>query len=168
MDDITTKHGAHEPVDPDENPSTAYERTDTDTYTVSKWAIALSIGIVIAAFSMWGLFEWFQNHTEVKEEPVSAAVLSERPKMPPRPNLQFHPKVELREFKQAEDEWLHGYGWLDTEKGIVNIPIEQAIDAVVKKGLPSKPAKDAGIDDQGYRLLPEKSSSGRTLEKIAQ
>jgi hypothetical protein len=56
---------------------------------------------------------------------------------------------------------------VDPNKGIVRIPIAQAIDIVAQKGLPSKPSP-AGMDNEGYRTIPEKSSSGRTLEKISQ
>ena len=62
---------------------------------------------------------------------------------------------------------LHSYGWVDSAKGIVRIPIDQAIDIVSQKGLPSKPSP-AGMENDGYRTIPEDSSSGRTLEKIAQ
>ena len=69
-------------------------------------------------------------------------------------------------FKR-EDAILNGYGWVDPNKGIVRIPIAQAIDIVAQKGLPSKPSP-AGMENDGYRTIPEDSSSGRTLEKIAQ
>ncbi len=79
------------------------------------------------------------------------------------------PKRDLKDFRAVEDHHLNNVGWIDPAKGIVHIPISDAIDAVAKQGLPSKPiAASEGLDDQGYRLLPEKSSSGRTVEKIAQ
>lgn len=170
MDDITTRHNPHEPLDPDENPRVAFEPGDADVVVVSKWAVGLAIGIVVAAFAMWALFNWFEHETaETQQPPLPKAMIEARPKTPPAPNLQAFPKVELRDFKKAEDEWLHSYGWLDKSKGIVNIPIEDAIDAVAKQPPPSKPVTgDPGLDEDGRRLLPEKSSSGRTFEKIAQ
>lgn len=59
-------------------------------------------------------------------------------------------------------------GW-DASKTAARIPIEDAIDIVARKGFPSKPFKGGeGVDEEGFRLLPENSSSGRTYEKIAQ
>ena len=52
-------------------------------------------------------------------------------------------------------------------KGIVRIPISQAIDMVAAKGLPTKVSAQ-GSDNGGYRTLPSDASSGRTLEKISQ
>jgi hypothetical protein len=168
MDDIT-KHDPHDPIDPGENPRVAYEHGDADVFTVSKYAIALVFGVLIAATAMWGLFAWFQSHQEVEESPVSKSVLEERPKLPPTPRLQMFPKKDLKDFHAAEKHHLENFGWVDAGKGIVHIPIDQAIDAVAKKGLPSKPMTGTeGLDAEGFRLLPEKSSSGRTYEKIAQ
>ncbi|MCU1258072.1 MAG: hypothetical protein JWO80_957 [Bryobacterales bacterium] len=168
MDDIT-KHDPHEPLDPDENPRVAYEHGDADVFTVSKYGIALAFGVIFAAGAMWGLFEWFQHNQMVEESPVSPSVMKERPKLPPTPRLQMFPKRDLKDFRAAEAHHLENFGWIDPNKGIVHIPIEQAIDAVAKQGLPSKPLQPTeGLDAEGYRLLPEKSSSGRTVEKVAQ
>ncbi len=156
-------------MDPEENPRVAYEHGDADVFTVSKYGIALVFGVIFAASAMWGLFVWFQHNQNVEESPVSKAVIAERPTLPPTPRLQMFPKRDLKDYRAAEDHHLNNYGWVDQAKGIVHIPIDQAIDAVAKQGLPSKPlAGTEGLDAEGYRLLPEKSSSGRTVEKIAQ
>ena len=55
------------------------------------------------------------------------------------------------------DAILDSYGWVDPDKGIVRIPIDQAIDIVAQKGLPSKPSP-TGLDNDGYRMIPEDSS----------
>jgi hypothetical protein len=49
----------------------------------------------------------------------------------------------------------------------VRIPVEEAMDLLAKRGVPYK-ASPAGSDNDGYRMIPEDSSSGRTLEKISQ
>ena len=42
MDDTPIKHGH----DPDENPAVSYERSDLDTFAVTKFGIGLAIGTV--------------------------------------------------------------------------------------------------------------------------
>ena len=38
---------------------------------------------------------------------------------------------------QAQQEaTLHSYGWVDRQAGVVHIPIDQAIDLVLQRGLP--------------------------------
>ena len=168
MDDITTKH--QPPPEEDDNPRVAYEHGDADVYTVSKYAIALGFGILIAASAMWGLFRWFESRQSDEVTKLSPSVIeSRRAQLPPEPRLQVTPKVDLREFVAAEDAALISYKWLDQTHTVARIPIEDAISAVAKRGLPFKPLKGGmGLDEEGYRLLPEKSSSGRTFEKIAQ
>ena len=168
MDDITKNPP---PPEEDENPRVAYEHGDADVFTVSKYAIALGFGILIAASAMWGLFSWFESRQNEEQTKVPASVLESRKnQLPPQPRLQASPKLDLREFLQSEEEVLKSYKWLDATHTTARIPIEDAITMVAKRGLPSKPLKsgDYGLDEEGYRLLPEKSSSGRTFEKIAQ
>ena len=58
--------------------------------------------------------------------------------LPPAPRLQIAPSVDLAEYRQKESERLNSYGWVDRPAGKVHIPIEQAIDAVVRAGLPAR------------------------------
>ena len=168
MDDITTKHDHHDPLEPEENPTVAYEHGDADIFTVSKYGIALAFGILIAASAMWGLFDYFNSHVSQEDVEVPQAVLRERPTLPPSPRLQQYPKVEMRDLRENEDRQLSSYGWVDQKNQIARIPIGDAIDAVASKGLlKSRPLKrDEGLDDDGYREIPSASSSGRTQEKI--
>jgi len=170
MDDITTKHQPpHE--DPDDNPRVAYEHGDADVFTVSKYAIALAFGVVVAASAMWGLFAWFQNQQTLEVIKLPPSVIESRKSiLPPEPRLQSTPKLDLREYRQAEEEQLTQYNWSDpAAKTNARIPVEEAIGMLAKRGLPWKPLQGGeGLDSEGYRLLPEKSSSGRTFEKIAQ
>jgi hypothetical protein len=178
MDDITTKH---DPLEPEENPQVAYEHSDADIVTVSKYAIALVFGVLIAASAMWGLFDYFSAHSNEDETVVSKAVLEERDKLSPQqplrvtpklemneaPHLQATPKLYIKELHALEDEYLTSYGWVEPSQGIVRIPIQEAIAMVAKKGLPSRPVKsDDGLDQNGYREMPAVSSSGRTKERI--
>lgn len=169
MDDITTKP---EPLDPEGNPQVAYEHGDLNVVSVSKYAIALAFGVLIAASAMWGLFDYFNSTANQGEAVVSKAILAERPKLPPEPRLQPTPKLYVKELRESEETYLHSYGWInpnatDPSAGIARIPIAEAIQMIAKKGLPSRAVKaDGGLDRDGYREIPATSSSGRTKEKI--
>ncbi len=117
---------------------------------------------------MWAMFDFLFSREDAKNaNNPAASMMSERSKLPPEPRLQAEPKIELKDLRADEDTILSSYGWIDPNKGIVRIPIAQAIDIVAQKGLPSKPSP-TGLDNEGYRMIPEDSSSGRTLEKISQ
>jgi hypothetical protein len=53
--------------------------------------------------------------------------------------LQIAPTADLAEYKRKEFERLNSYGWVDRSAGKVHIPIDHAIDSVVRAGLPARP-----------------------------
>ncbi len=158
-------HGGN---DPDVNPGVSHERRDINVFQVSAFGIGLLLGCIVTVFAMWVMFDFlFHREDEKNARNPAAAMMNERPQLPPEPRLQRDPRVDLKDLRGDEDAILSSYGWIDPDKGIVRIPIDQAIDIVAQKGLPSKPSP-AGLDNEGYRMIPEDSSSGRTREKISQ
>ena len=55
----------------------------------------------------------------------------------PQPRLQTDDARDLAVMRQAEDVYLDQYFVIDKNSGKVNIPITEAMQAVVKKGLPA-------------------------------
>ena len=41
--------------------------------------------------------------------------------------------VSLDDFEAGQQAVLHGYGWVDSEKGVVHIPIERAMELTVRE-----------------------------------
>lgn len=169
MAETTNPHDPHgHGHDPDVNPDVSHETRDVNVFQISAFGIGLLLACIVTVFAMWALFNFLYHREDMKNAGnPAAAMMNERQKLPPEPRLQAEPRVELKDLKADEDAILKGYGWIDPNKGIVRIPIAQAIDIVAQKGLPSKPSP-AGTENGGYRSIPEDSSSGRTLEKIAQ
>jgi hypothetical protein len=150
------------------NPGVSHERRDVNVFQISAFGIGLLLGCIVVVFAMWAMFDFLFSREDAKNATNPAAsMMKERQMLPPEPRLQAEPKVELRDLRADENTILGSYGWVDPNKGIVRIPIDQAIDIVAQKGLPSKPSP-AALDNDGYRMIPEASSSGRTLEKISQ
>ena len=54
------------------------------------------------------------------------------------PMLQVSPPLDLQAFRTREGAKLHNYGWINRTSGIVRIPIEEAIEAVLREGLPTR------------------------------
>jgi hypothetical protein len=153
---------------PEVNPGVSHETRDINVFQVTAFGIGLLLSCIVTVFAMWVMFNFlFQREDAKNASNPAASMMKERPQLPPEPRLQAEPKVELKDLQTDEDAILSSYGWIDPDKGIVRIPIDQAIDIVAQKGLPSKPSP-AGLDNDGYRMIPEDSSSGRTLEKISQ
>lgn len=163
-DDKAHDHGHEHEV----NPGVSHERRDVNVFQISAFGIGLLLSCIVVVFAMWAMFDFLFSREDAKNaDNPAASMMNERQKLPPEPRLQAEPKIELKDLRADEDAILSSYGWVDPNKGIVRIPIDQAIDIVAQKGLPSKPSP-AGLDNDGYRTIPEDSSSGRTLEKISQ
>jgi hypothetical protein len=153
----------------DHHGAVSHERRDIDIFRISAFGIGLLLACIVTVFVMWAMFDFLQKREDAKNDnlAVSQEMLKEKNRQPPEPRLQAAPRVELHEMLSDENEILTGYGWVDPDKKIVRIPIEEAMDLVAKRGLPYK-ASPAGSANDGYRMIPEDSSSGRTLEKISQ
>lgn len=72
----------------------------------------------------------------------------------PQPRLQDDDVRDLAIMREAEDVYLNQYFVLDKNSGKVNIPIAQAMQAVVQKGLPAVQAPP------GTSLPPTAESTG--------
>jgi hypothetical protein len=163
----------------DANPEISFERRDVNVFQITAFGIGLLMATLVAVFAMWALFAFLAHRADVLDKALPGTMANERQTTPPEPHLSgvefkdgkrvdpVYPRIELKELKDDEDAILNNYGWVDPASGTVRIPIDQAIDIVAKKGLPSKPTP-AGSENDGYRTIPSVASSGRTSEKIAQ
>ena len=57
----------------------------------------------------------------------------------PQPRLGESERSQLRQFIEQEDDKLATYNWVDKDKGVVQIPIDRAMDLIVQRGLPIRP-----------------------------
>jgi hypothetical protein len=161
------QHGDHGGHGHGDNPHVSYERKDVNIVQITGFGIGLLIAFMASVVAMWGLFHYFAGREDKVNPPSPPSMMTEKPMMPPEPRLQPEPVSELKKMRDNEEILLTTYGWVDSSKGTVHIPIDQAIDIVAQKGLPSK-VSTAGGDHDGFRMIPSDASSGRTLEKISQ
>ena len=161
------------PLDPDkkskpDHGGVSWERKDVNVFEISAFGIGLLLSMILVVFGVWAGFNFLFTREDSKNlGTATESMRKERPALPPEPRLQANPRQELKELRADETTILTSYGWIDPNKGTVRIPVDLAIELVSKKGLPSKPSP-AGLDNDGYRMIPADSSSGRTLEKISQ
>jgi cysteine synthase len=123
------------------NPRIRHETTDINVWAVGKFAIALTIVTVISLGLVFGLMMYFRSREE-----SNMATTVQPTKLFPQPQLQQTPVLDLRAIRAEEDKVLDSYAWVDQPKGVVRIPIAQAIDILAKRGLPHTapaPAKEA-------------------------
>jgi hypothetical protein len=126
------------------HPAGRHEMTDASMSGLVKFGIGLFLLIVAVLVGM----RWMFNHFRATKQlgpPASPFAESQAP--PPGPKLQVHPALDLKDLLQDENAKLNSYAWVDQKAGIVRIPIDRAMDLLVKNGLPARsgpPAKPTG------------------------
>jgi hypothetical protein len=137
-------------------PSTGpgHETSDINVWAIGKFAIGLVAICVISILLLLGLFKYFQSQEETATTPKI-----EPRRIFPQPQLQQTPVLDLRAIRAEEEQFLTSYGWVDQPKGVVRIPISQAIDILAKRGLPSRP-QPGMQSDAGNVSVPTESGLG--------
>ncbi|MGH9404754.1 MAG: hypothetical protein ACRD3D_02830 [Terriglobia bacterium] len=117
---------------PADAPIHRHERTDANTRNLMWFGVGL-LGLIIFGFIVTELaFLFFTGHQKVTQP----TALFTKSQMPPAPLIQEHPGQELDQYRKQQAKTLDNYGWVDRKAGIVRIPITQAMDLLLKEGLP--------------------------------
>jgi hypothetical protein len=132
-----------------------FEETDVNVVAVGKFAIGLVLVTILAMGMIVGVFNVLKNMEGGEAKTIDPT------KVFPQPQLQKTPIPDLKAVRAGEDQVLTTYGWVDQPKGVVRIPIAQAIDLVVKKGLPVR--TDVPPSNQGVSM-PTESGLGAKMQ----
>lgn len=152
--------GHHEVL---KNPEVNYELIDTNIGAVLKIGLIFVVLAVIGPFILNFLYaimfptsKWYLGPKEtvvpVTARPSNAA--GQKKRLDTEPMLQgvkregvdkettrvsnLTPPKEMKEWRAAEMDRLSHYGWVNQEKGVVRVPIDQAMEMMLKKGYPVK------------------------------
>jgi hypothetical protein len=111
-----------------------FEETDIDVISVGKFGVGLLLVTILFMGLLVFVFNFF------RAQAGGEAVSIEPVKVFPLPRLEEKPISELKNVRAAEAQSLTSYGWVDQQKGTVRIPIAQAMEMLVQKGLPVRAA----------------------------
>ena len=136
-----------------------YETTDVHVWAAGKFALALIAIILVSLGLLIGLFKYFQSR-----ETANQARTIEPARVFPEPRLEANPVLDLKALRAEEDKLLSGYAWVDPQKGLVRIPIDQAIDLIARRGLPSRPPTENQTSASGVSV-PTESGLGIAAPK---
>ena len=136
------------------NPETHHEKTD-----VSVRALMIFIACFIAFgflthITIWMLFKGFVHVEQRRQQgpatemarPADMSIPKNQPLLQPferkggddrtLPPYRNTPVTDLADMRDAEKRALTTYGWVDQQKGIVRIPIDEAMKLTLQRGLP--------------------------------
>lgn len=148
----------HLPYDDDAivNPETHHEKSDVN---VRALLISVALFVVvgfITHFVVLFMFRYFVKEARDKTGPPLTAVsraadagVPREPRLQPFPRTDASgavvapnrntPETDMADMRANEDRVLKNYGWIDAQKGVVHIPIEQAKKLALQRGLAAKP-----------------------------
>ena len=147
-----------------------HEHTDANVWMIVQFAIWLTVSALVVHVLMWVMFRVFVSQREAASVPEFPLAVGQASRLPAGPRLQRFPANEAYEFRTGEEDRLNSYGWIDRNAGTVHIPISEAMRLTLERGLPVRtrtPASDS-TQDVPPGMVPQDSSSGRTLERRRQ
>jgi len=114
-----------------------YERSDADVRSLLKFGLSLFLILVAVLISMKWMFFYFAKSQQLGPP---ASPFENARVLPPQPRLQVAPRVDLQAYCEAQLQELNTYGWVDPHNEVVRIPVDRAMDLIVERGLPARPA----------------------------
>ena len=114
-------------------PSPGYETSDANSGKIVRALVVLAILLIGSGLVCWAMFHFFVRQQSRLESP---SPFSETRQVPSGPQLQVYPREDWQKFHQEQVDSLNAAGWENRGAGTVRIPIDQAMDLLVKKGIP--------------------------------
>jgi hypothetical protein len=110
-----------------------YETSDARagaTIRAGLYMAAAVVAVVVAVVPLYRLLA----RSETAEQPRPATVLRETPAEGSFPKLVASEPLALASFRAQEDALLDGYAWVEKDRGIVRIPIAEAVKIIGERG----------------------------------
>ena len=114
-----------------------YEVSDARVGSLLRWGAILA-AVTVGSFALMMVFVALLTRAAERREEKPPPMMATGIQVPPEPRLQVRPNDELVKIREAEEQQLHGYGWVDKATGVLRIPIDEAIDLLAKRGLPAR------------------------------
>lgn len=170
-------HGAghhHTPGELDTEDVT-HEHSDINVRAIVSSALVLASIIAVVFGLVYGVFQLLASQA-TSNDPQLSPLTAPSVQMPPstvenptfgnapQPQLLTNEYAVLSRQRQAEEQRLTGYGWMDEARGVARIPISEAKKLIVERGLPARADGAAAPTVGTHRSSRGESSSGRIVD----
>jgi hypothetical protein len=145
------------------DPRQRHESRDVNIWAISKVGVGLVITTLASAAIVWGLFAYLR--VQYNAQPPERGIDVNAMKWPSSPNLLYNvdEAKNQADYRSAEEQTLNGYSWVDQQHTQIKIPISQAIDKLLQKGLPARSQQPALA--AGDVSVPTASSLGSKMQQ---
>lgn len=108
-----------------------YERSDVSIRLVGSLAAGLATFVAVTPLLLPLMFPQSRMHITPASRPALSSVA---------PPLEVARRGALKRSRQGDAQIEHSYGWVDRDRAIVRIPVDRAVDILLRKGLPGWPS----------------------------
>jgi hypothetical protein len=136
--------------------SPGYETRDANVGAVYNFLVIMAIILVLTGLVCWGVFHYFSAH--MVDPAATDSPFANSRQLPLGPQLQVNPREDLLNFREGQEKSLHVYAWQNRTAGTVQVPIELAMELLVKKGVPVQGAPPAQPPGAAVKPSPEGSA----------
>lgn len=133
--------------------SPGYETRDANTTGVIGFLVVLGAVIVAACAICYGLFHYYSKYA--LNQPATESPFAEVRQLPLGPQLQVNPREDWLKFREEQQKSLEMLAWENQSAGTVHVPIEEAMDLLVKKGVPVEGQPGAPAPSEGKKPASE-------------
>jgi hypothetical protein len=116
-----------------EHPGRGYEDSDVSVGRLIAFAGGVVALVVLGVLGSAAVFHFFVRHQPLGPP---ASPFEDVRTVPPEPRLQTTAPLDLKDYRANQEKILEGYGWVDSQAGIVRIPVDRAMDLLLQKGFP--------------------------------
>ncbi|MEP6644651.1 MAG: hypothetical protein ABJA69_09140 [Acidobacteriaceae bacterium] len=144
-----------------------YEREDMRSKPVLIALAVLATIVLVVHLFLTGVFHvagWFYENHQPPQNPMvtetntdTRVVPPSEPMKFPEPRLEQNERMEMRDFRMAEEKTLNTYGWVDEQSGQAHMPIEKAMEMTAERGLPITPR--AGVEPSSTANMGKQASA---------
>jgi hypothetical protein len=125
-----------------EHADVSFEGQDVQPSPILKFIFWLGVTVVLSFVLSLGVYKGLKSYwiSTYDTPPPSRAV---GPEFPPEPRLQgmpghlVDPQQDMRDKVKADNKENEKLGWVDEKAGVAQIPIKDAMQMIVDKGLPA-------------------------------
>jgi hypothetical protein len=166
MNDETMKHGhsGHE---------TEFEREDLGSRGIFAFMIGLVVSGIVIYFIIVGMYQFLDKYERSQMTTASPLVtpkddmsrvvtqedMDKAFKDNGAPMLETNERGQFGDFLMNQENQLNSYGWVDEKAGVAHIPIERAMDLLVKRGLPVYSPSGTEAKAPAASKAPDKKSA---------
>lgn len=125
------------------HPDVSFEKRDVRTSPILKFLVYLGILVIFSYILTYGIYLGLKSYWASTYTPPMPSRVEAGPTMPPEPRMQgmpghlTDPQQDLRDKIKVDTDANKTLAWVDKQAGIAQIPVKDAMQLIVEKGLPA-------------------------------